>query len=168
MPKWKKSSPELVARFETALPGDPRITPRKMFGYPASFLSEGFFAGLFEARVVVREPADVHAKTKTLAKAAAFHPMGGRPMEGWYSVGTLHARPVTTSRYSIVTGRCGSSDTPELRRCRRSCRRFLPSKDLLEAMGAFMEKREPPSPETRVVETLASSGAGEGDPQHRG
>lgn len=52
MPKWKKSSPELVARFETALPRDPRITPRKMFGYPASFLSEGFFAGLFEERVV--------------------------------------------------------------------------------------------------------------------
>lgn len=86
MPKWKESSPELVARFEAALPRDPRITPRKMFGYPASFLSEGFFAGLFEERVVVRLPADVHAKTKALAKAASFDPMGGRPMKGWYVV----------------------------------------------------------------------------------
>lgn len=86
MPKWKKSSPALVERFEAALPRDPRVEPKKMFGYPAAFLSEGFFTGLFEESVVVRLPADVHAKTKALAKAGAFDPMGGRPMKGWYVV----------------------------------------------------------------------------------
>jgi hypothetical protein len=86
MPKWKKSSPELIARFEAALPRDPRVAPRKMFGYPAAFVAEGFFIGLHEERVVVRLPADVHAQTKALAKAAAFDPMGGRPMRGWYVV----------------------------------------------------------------------------------
>lgn len=33
MPKWKKSSPALVERFEAALPRDPRVEPKKMFGY---------------------------------------------------------------------------------------------------------------------------------------
>jgi hypothetical protein len=86
MPKWKKSSPALIARFEAALPRDPRVAPRKMFGYPAAFVAEGFFVGLHEENVVLRLPADVHAKTKVLAKAEAFDPMGGRPMRGWYVV----------------------------------------------------------------------------------
>lgn len=86
MPKWKKSSPALVERFAAALPRDSRVEPKTMFGYPAAFLSEGFFTGLFEESVVVRLPADVHAKTKALAKAEAFDPMGGRPMKGWYVV----------------------------------------------------------------------------------
>lgn len=86
MPKWKKSSPALIARFEAALPKDPRVVPKKMFGYPASFVADGFFVGLHEERVVVRLPADVHAKTKALAKAEAFDPMGGRPMKGWYVI----------------------------------------------------------------------------------
>lgn len=64
MPKWKKSSPAIVERFEAALPRDPRVEPRKMFGYPAAFLSGDFFTGLFEESVVVRVPADVHAKTR--------------------------------------------------------------------------------------------------------
>ena len=86
MSTWKKSSPALIARFEAALPRDPRVAPRKMFGYPAAFVAEGFFVGLHEKRVVVRLPADVHAQTKTLAKAAAFAVMPGRPMRGWYVI----------------------------------------------------------------------------------
>ena len=83
---WKKSSPALIARFKAALPRDPRVAPRTMFGYPAAFVAEGFFVGLHEERVVVRLPADVHAQTKALAKAAAFEVMAGRPMRGWYVI----------------------------------------------------------------------------------
>lgn len=86
MGRWKKSPPELIARFEAALPRDPNVEPKKMFGYPAAFVSGGFFTGLHEHRVVLRLPADVHAQTKALASAAAFEPMGGRPMRGWYVV----------------------------------------------------------------------------------
>jgi hypothetical protein len=86
MGRWKKSPPELIARFEAALPRDPHVEPKKMFGYPAAFVSGGFFTGLHEHRVVLRLPADVHAQTKALAGAAAFDPMGGRPMRGWYVV----------------------------------------------------------------------------------
>lgn len=86
MGRWKKSPPELIARFEAALPRDAHVEPKKMFGYPAAFVSGGFFTGLHEHRVVLRLPADVHAQTKALATAAAFDPMGGRPMRGWYVV----------------------------------------------------------------------------------
>lgn len=91
MGRWKKSSPELIARFEAALPRDANVVPRKMFGYPAAFVADGFFTGLHEENVVLRLPADVHAQTKALAKAAAFDPMGGRPMRGWYVVPTAIA-----------------------------------------------------------------------------
>ena len=86
MPTWKKSSPALIARFQEALPRDPRVEPRSMFGYPAAFVAEGYFTGLHEERVVVRLPADVLASTRALAKAEGFAIMRGRPMKGWYVV----------------------------------------------------------------------------------
>lgn len=86
MPTWKKSPPALVSRFQEALPRDPRLTPRSMFGFPAAFVAEGYFAGLHEDRVVLRLPADVLAATKALAKAERFAIMRGRPMKGWYVV----------------------------------------------------------------------------------
>jgi hypothetical protein len=86
MPRWKKSSPALIARFQEALPRDPRVTPRTMFGFPAAFVAEGYFAGLHEERVVVRLPADVFASTKALSKAEGFAIRPGHPMKDWYVV----------------------------------------------------------------------------------
>jgi hypothetical protein len=57
-----------------------------MFGFPAAFVADGYFAGLHEERVVVRLPADVLATTRALAKAEGFAIMRGRPMKGWYVV----------------------------------------------------------------------------------
>jgi hypothetical protein len=84
--KWKKSSPELVERFKGALPKDPAVEPRAMFGYPAAFVRGTFFVGLFEESVVIRMPEPQKSKLAALAKAGGFSPMGGKPMADWYVV----------------------------------------------------------------------------------
>jgi TfoX-like protein len=49
MPKFDKSSPELVARFNAALDrhGAPDVTRRLMFGYPAAWVNGNMATGLF-------------------------------------------------------------------------------------------------------------------------
>ena len=51
---WRKSPPELIAAFDVALPNDPRVERRKMFGYPAAFVNGHLFAGLHQDDVIVR------------------------------------------------------------------------------------------------------------------
>ena len=34
---WSKSPPDLIARFDAALPGHPGLVRKPMFGYPAAF-----------------------------------------------------------------------------------------------------------------------------------
>jgi len=83
---WKKSSPELIERFKGALPKDPVVQPKPMFGYPASFVRGWFFAGLFEETIVIRMPAAQKAKLPALARAGSFAPMGRKPMTDWYVI----------------------------------------------------------------------------------
>jgi hypothetical protein len=75
--KWEKSSPELAAAFDAALPDDPRVVRRKMFGYPAAFVNGHMFAGTHEHRIVVRLPEP---------DAAPFEPKPGRPMREYVVV----------------------------------------------------------------------------------
>jgi TfoX/Sxy family transcriptional regulator of competence genes len=84
--KWTKSSPELVARFQAALPKDAAVETRSMFGYPAAFVRGSYFSGLFEESVVMRMPEPYRSKLAALAKADGFNPMGGKPMTDWYVV----------------------------------------------------------------------------------
>lgn len=51
---WRKAPPELIAAFDAALPDDPRVERRKMFGYPAAFVNGNLFAGLHQEDVIVR------------------------------------------------------------------------------------------------------------------
>ncbi len=48
MPTWKKSSPALIAYFDKALPDDPRVERRQMFGYPCAFVNGQLFTGLHQ------------------------------------------------------------------------------------------------------------------------
>lgn len=75
--KWTKSPPELVERFFAALPDDPRVERRKMFGFDASFVNGQMFAGLFEASMMLRLAETDRAKLG----APAFEPVPGRPMK---------------------------------------------------------------------------------------
>src|SRR5258706_2188874 len=49
MPKFEKSSPELVARFTVVLDGHaaPDVTRRQMFGYPCAWIDGNMTTGLF-------------------------------------------------------------------------------------------------------------------------
>jgi hypothetical protein len=86
MPKFEKSPPELVTRFEAVAGRHPAAQLRKMFGYPALFVGGNYASGLFADRWVVRmAPADLEALV-ALPGAAPFSPMPGRSMTGWASL----------------------------------------------------------------------------------
>jgi TfoX/Sxy family transcriptional regulator of competence genes len=79
-PVWRKSPDDLIALFYAALPEDPRIEHRKMFGYPCAFVGGNLFSGLHQEDVIVRL-AETH-RIAAIEKQAArvFEPMAGRPM----------------------------------------------------------------------------------------
>jgi hypothetical protein len=84
---FKKSSPELVSRFKDALPRSALVEPKKMFGYPASFVHGHFFVGLHEDNVVLRLPELLRKRLPDLAQAHGFDPMGtGKAMKDWVVV----------------------------------------------------------------------------------
>jgi len=83
---WQRSPPELVARFNEALPDDPRVLPRKMFGYPAAFVHGKLFASLYQSSVVFRLPEDETRSLMAVHDAAEFEPTPGRRMHGFVAV----------------------------------------------------------------------------------
>src|SRR3990172_10733586 len=56
MPKFEKSSPELVARFAVAMERNaaPDVTQRQMFGYPCAWIGGNMLTGLFAEEWWVR------------------------------------------------------------------------------------------------------------------
>jgi len=85
-PRWRKSTPELVAIFDAALPDDPRVERRQMFGYPCAFASGQLFAGLHQDGLMVRLGEVDRAKLLAIAGAHPFEPMQGRPMREYVVV----------------------------------------------------------------------------------
>ena len=83
---WKKSSPQSVERFVSALPEEAAGGRRKMFGYEACFVNGGFWTGMYQDDVVIKLPPEVKGQTKALAAAKPFDPMGGRPMKNWWVI----------------------------------------------------------------------------------
>ena len=82
MPKFEKSSPELVARFSAVLDRNaaPDITRRQMFGYPCAWINGNMLSGLFAQDwwVHVSEP-----EREALLAIPGAHPlevMPGRAM----------------------------------------------------------------------------------------
>ena len=83
--EWKKTPPELAARFDKAAPKDPNVVRKPMFGYPALFLNGNMFAGTFQDKIVARLSEDARARAlRTGAKP--FEPMAGRPMKEYVVV----------------------------------------------------------------------------------
>lgn len=80
MSKWKKSSPEVVARFEELLPEDPRVEQRQMFGYPCAFALGNMFMGLFQDDMILRLPEGDRVTLLEADEASEFTPMPGRSM----------------------------------------------------------------------------------------
>ena len=82
---WRKSPPALIELFDAALPEDPRVERRQMFGYPAAFAGGNMFAGLFEDKCVLRLAEAEREALRSKHGAVGFEPMPGRPMRE-YSV----------------------------------------------------------------------------------
>lgn len=49
-----EAEPAIVAAFHAALPDDPNVEIKKMFGMPAAFLNRQMFFGIFEGTLVAR------------------------------------------------------------------------------------------------------------------
>jgi hypothetical protein len=82
MPKFEKSSPELVARFAAALNRNaaPDVTPRQMFGYPCAWIGGNMLTGLFAEEWWVRVSEPDRDALLALPGAHPFEPMPGRKM----------------------------------------------------------------------------------------
>lgn len=82
VPKFEKSSPELVARFGVVLDrvGTPDVTRRPMFGYPCAWLGGNMATGLFAQEWWVRVSEPRREALLALAGAHPFQVMPGRDM----------------------------------------------------------------------------------------
>jgi len=91
---WKKSSPELVARFESAVPDAPGVEARQMFGYPVAFVNGNMFMGLHQEDMFLRLGDPDRAKAMQLDGSRAFSPLPGREMKDYMVIAaSVVARP---------------------------------------------------------------------------
>ena len=88
MPKFEKSSPELVARFGAVLDrmGTPETTRRPMFGYPCAWVGGNMASGLFASSWWVRLPPDRLAAVLASGEGRPFEVMPGRGMKGYVAM----------------------------------------------------------------------------------
>lgn len=82
MPKFVKSSPEMVARFAAALArvAAPDVTLKPMFGYPCAWIGGNMLTGLFAEDWWVRVSEPDRDALLALPGAHPFEPMPGRAM----------------------------------------------------------------------------------------
>ena len=84
--KWQKAPEELKALLERVMTGID-CEKRSMFGYPAYFINQNMFAGLFQSAVFMRlSPEQLSTLTKTYPSISQLEPMPGRPMKNHYAI----------------------------------------------------------------------------------
>jgi TfoX/Sxy family transcriptional regulator of competence genes len=74
--EWKKASEQVKHAFAEALPDDPLVQRRQMFGYPAMFVNGNMAGGVHEDNIVVRLPEAKRAEALSLDGASPFMPAG--------------------------------------------------------------------------------------------
>ena len=82
VPKFEKSAPELVARFQAVLDrhAGPDVTRRPMFGYPCAWIGGNMATGLFAQEWWVRLAEPDREALLALPGAHQFEVMPGRAM----------------------------------------------------------------------------------------
>lgn len=83
---WRKSPRALIDLFDAALPADPRIERRKMFGYPAAFRNGRLFASPYQESMIIKLPANDRQLLVRQCHARTFEPMPGRTMREYLVV----------------------------------------------------------------------------------
>lgn len=76
-PRWTKSPAELINRFHAALPKDPAVEPRKMFGFDCAFVNGNMFTGLHQADWMLRLPEADREALLAVPGARPFEPVQG-------------------------------------------------------------------------------------------
>lgn len=81
-----EATPAVVAAFEAALPQDPRVESKKMFGMPCAFVNRQMFFGTFDGSVIARVgPARVQALAEQPGMQV-FTPTADRPWRDYVQV----------------------------------------------------------------------------------
>lgn len=78
-----KPSEETKALFRAALPPDPRVQTKPMFGQLAGFVNGNMFTGIYGDTVFVRVGHEARAELLQHDEAHLFEPMEGRPMKDY-------------------------------------------------------------------------------------
>ena len=78
--EYKKAPDEVKQAFADALPDDPIVERKLMFGYPSMYVTGNMVGGVHEDNIVVRLPEAQRVDALALDGAAPFTPMG-RPMK---------------------------------------------------------------------------------------
>ncbi|HEY6279537.1 MAG TPA: TfoX/Sxy family protein [Streptosporangiaceae bacterium] len=86
MPTFRKSPPELVARFDELATLVGEADRRQMFGYPSCVLRGNMFMALHEDSLILRLAEPDRAEFLSRHQAALFEPMPGRPMKEYVVV----------------------------------------------------------------------------------
>jgi TfoX/Sxy family transcriptional regulator of competence genes len=131
---WRKSPASLIAAFDAALPDDPRVERRQMFGYPAAFANGHLFCGLHQDSLMVRLGDGQRAALAKLG-GTPFEPMPGRRMReyvvvpeaivadgralsGWLKKGLAHAASLPPKSAARPKRRLAAPDMNARRRPR--------------------------------------------------
>jgi hypothetical protein len=85
IPKFQKSSPELVEHFGAAVEraGRDDVRRKPMFGYPCAWIGGNMATGLFAQQWWVRLPPERLKAVLDSGEATSFEVMPGRPMKGY-------------------------------------------------------------------------------------
>jgi hypothetical protein len=76
----------VTAAYEAALPADPRVERKKMFGLPCAFVNRQMFFGTFEATVVARVGPDRVRALASQPGMGMFTPRADRPWHDYVQV----------------------------------------------------------------------------------
>ena len=84
--KWVKAPEALKAHIENLMQAVD-CEKRPMFGYPAYFINNNMFAGLFQDKLFVRlSPDQIVSLKKAYPALSNLEPMPGRPMKDYYAI----------------------------------------------------------------------------------
>ena len=110
--EWTKSPPELIEQFAEALPTDPLVQRRMMFGYPVAIVNGHMFTGLHGDTMMVRLPEDLREKLLAIDGARPFAPMPNRPMKEYVILPETIVREPAALREWVETAFLAAASLP--------------------------------------------------------
>lgn len=117
---WRKSPPQLIELFYEAVPDDPRVEPRKMFGYPCCFVNGNMFMGLHQESFIIRLKDTDREKILALPGVREFAPMPGRVMKEYAALSPKIMKDGSTLRKWIGRSLEYASSLPAKSRIHKS------------------------------------------------